>query len=231
MTTSWTLQRTAETPTQEAGETSFIGGRPALPDYCELPRCRLCGAEETFFLQVAFPDQHPWSGRTLAIFACTSCADEEHLIPEMLDGPLAGADIPAGFPADYQKNFRLLVFPTSDARLRGDYTERVRFAPFRLTPSDDDALNKLGGTPLWLLDDESPGKYAGEHEMRFLMQLAPDTRFPIHPDAPRQVELNLRRQPVPSPNDYYQLFLGNGLYLFGTDDGVEPHVYAITQID
>ena len=57
---------------------SFVGGYPRIPSESGLPECRLCRSRQTFFFQVAFPPEHPWSGLSLAVFQCTACVDENY---------------------------------------------------------------------------------------------------------------------------------------------------------
>lgn len=196
--------------------------------------CKLCGAPMTFYFQVAYPWDHVWAGSTLAVFACTSCADESHLIPEMLEGSLPGADIPEGFLENYQRNFRFLISPTEEGELRTDIPARVVFQRWKLEPSEhsEGMISKVGGDPDWLLDDEAPRSYAKTVVMVFLMQLEEGLTFEKLPDAPPQMILGLTGRLEPSPDPYYQLFLGNALYLFGTErgEGIEPLVYALTQV-
>ena len=217
---------------QASADSSFIGGRPRLPAGEGLPACGLCGAEQTFFFQIELPDG-PWAGLSIVVFACMDCADDDYLIPEMLTGALKGADIPDGFLHDYQKNFRILVVDASDAAPDGNYRERIAFK--RLTLSRDESLDKpssrVGGEPAWMLDDESPATYASHHRMFFLMQLEPGLTFETVDGAPKQIEAGFDGTPQASPYDTYELFLGNGLYLFGTEDRDVRAVYALTQVD
>ncbi|HUO10234.1 MAG TPA: hypothetical protein VM008_18145 [Phycisphaerae bacterium] len=223
----------ASRASQTSEHESFVGGLPKLPRGEGIPRCRLCGADESFFFQVACPEGSPWHRLSLAVFACTSCADENHLIPQMLSGPLKDADIPEGFLQSYQRNFRFMVFETASATLRQEYRERVVFRPFHLEKVIDPDVdaNKLGGTPNWLLDDESPRFYFGNAPMSFFLQLLQGFRFEINRGAPPQVELGLDGSPQPSTSSYYQLFNGNKVFLFATEDRAKPLIYAITQID
>jgi|CXWL01.1.fsa_nt_gi hypothetical protein len=228
---SWVL---SASPQSGHRAESRIGGPPRLPAAEPAPHCGLCGALETCFFSVAFPSEHGWAGRSLTVFACTSCADENYFIPEMLNGPLAGAVIPAGFLASYQRNFRLFVFPTCEGTDRTDIEARIE--PLELTFEEAGAGAELtgfgwvGGAPRWLLDDEAPASYEGVGEMLFLLQITPGLTFPRASGAPDQVTLGLDGKPRPSGTDSYQLFLGNAVYFFGTATG-EPAVYALTQID
>lgn len=234
MSRSYRIKTSPRTGPQVESDQSFIGGLPRLPVTEPIPTCGLCGSEQTFFFQVTFPADHEWTGWSLAVFACTSCADEERLIPEMLPGPIQGVDIPNGFLTSYQRNFRFLVFST-DATLRRGYVEKVRFKRLALEPSDDPTVDdrKIGGAPNWVFEDETPGTYASRTPMVFLLQFQQGYEFETIVGAPRQIELGLDGKPKPAARAHYRLFLGNALYLFGTSELElqEPLVYAVTQVD
>jgi len=225
------LRRDEQEIEQAEVHTSFTGGRPALPASESVPACKLCGTEQVFFLQVAFP-AGPWAGRSLAVFACVACASEEHLIPEMLTDRLRGIDIPGGFLEAYQRNFRFLVFPTDTAQVRKEYQPKVKFFSFLLVSAEDPTTpgNKIGGEPNWLLENEAPGSYAGSYSPVFLLQLEQGLEFETVEGAPRQIELGLDGKPKPTRRSTYELFLANALYLFGFEAD-HPFVYAITQVD
>jgi hypothetical protein len=217
---------------QTEGDRSFVGGVPRLPQGQAIPTCTLCGAEQTFFFQLAFPREHEWEGQSLAVFACTSCADEDQLIPEMLTGQLRGAEVPSTFLSGYQRNFRFLVFPSDSGLPCASYQERVLFKRIRLEPSEDERLlaDKVGGIPAWVLDDESPRSSDGR-PLVFLLQLTQGWEFEIAATTRRQVELGLDGKPRPTKRNSYRLFLGNAIYLFGPRFPGAPLVYAITQVD
>jgi hypothetical protein len=217
---------------QTGAEETFIGGKPKLFSNEKIPVCKLCGIEQTFFFQVAFPVGHIWEGLSLAVFACTACADRDHLIPEMLKVPFSEADIPDGFLESYQTNFRFLVFRTAGSSVVSSYSERVTFREVRLARvmSPNEPGCKIGGVPNWLLEAESPKSYAGRTSMFFLLQLGRRHEFEILADAPQQITLGLDRKPKPSNLGYYELFIGNAIYLFGTKSQNEHLVYAITQV-
>lgn len=227
MTTAYSMA--LEDGAQSGEEDSFVGGRPKLPKEAGIPRCSLCASDQSFFFQVAFPSDHGWAGLSLAVFACTSCADESYLIPEMLPGPLPGADIPAGFLSNYQRNFRFEVFETHRAEIVAGYRERVRFQRIRLGGGGP-SIGQVGGLPSWVLEDESPGTYASS-PMVFLLQLRSHVEFGLIQGAPPQMEIGLLGDPEPAPFDFYKLFIGNTLYLFGTEGLARSEVYAVTQVD
>jgi len=116
--------------------------------------------------------------------------------------------------------------------MRKDYQEKVQFKRWNLTPVSENAIseNKIGGQPNWLLEDESPASYNSTVPMFFLMQLMEDFKFDIVPDAHPQIIISLRGKPEPSEHRYYELFLANQLYFFGTNNRSEPLVYILTQV-
>jgi hypothetical protein len=220
-------------PPQNEADRSFIGGIPQIPEKTSWPTCQLCHSDQTFYFQIAFPVSHRWSGFSLAIFACTSCASDETLIPEMLRVRLFGADIPAGFLDKYQTNFRILVFETSLGRPRSNCLEKVSFVRIALCHQVDPLApgSKVGGMPNWILDDESPGTYASEVPMFFLMQIEEEFEFRVVDSAPAQIEVGMDGKPAPAPHGKYELFLANGLYFFATQHAEMKKIYLITQID
>ena len=229
MNTTYSMRLTGGKQTGQ--ETSFIGGKPKLPSGTVIPLCSLCAAEQTFFFQTAFPEDHVWNGLTLAVFACTSCADENLLIPEMLSGPLFGAKIPTNFLTSYQKNFHFEAFDSTTGKLAEGYRERIRFHQILLERGDDGPiLGKMGGVPSWILEDESPRTYDSRIPMHFLLQLTPGFEFKTVRGAPPQIEVGLMGNPEPSPYDFYKLFIGNAVYMFGTTKGANNLIYALTQV-
>jgi hypothetical protein len=112
---AWTVQLG---PNSQSDQLSFIGGKPRLPSEKKIPACQLCSSPQTFFFQIAMCDGAMWEDNTLGVFQSTKCADENHLIPEMLGSePLSGADIPEGFLIQYQRNFSFVVFPTCEGTM------------------------------------------------------------------------------------------------------------------
>ena len=220
---------------QGPNDQSYIGGKPTLPEDWEIPLCKLCGREQTFFFQVAFPEGYEWAGSSLAVFACTSCASEDYAIPELLD-VLQEAVIPDGFLETYQTNFRFFVFGTLSARIRNDYIEKIQFKRWLLEPAhaDRDPGNKMGGLPYWLLEDESPLNYRSTVSMAFLLQIVPDFKFDIVENAPPQMAVDFfgpQGSYKPSQKRFYELFIGDALFLFGTSGSSEHLVYAVVQTD
>ena len=216
---------------QSGKENSYFGGTPKLPQDTVLPLCRLCNVGQTFFFQIMFPERHEWFGHSIAVFSCTSCADENRLIPRMPNGRLLGAILSQKFFDKYETNFKFIVFKTCEAVLRTKYGEKIKFKNIKLHEStcDHASNSRVGGKPEWYLSDESPGKYESSTEMIFLFQLAQDTQFEILKTAPRQTEVSFFDEPEVSPNNYYELFIANELYFFGVNDKLNPYVYVVTQ--
>lgn len=216
---------------QEGSVFSFIGGHPIIPKYIKIPVCELCGYEQTFYFQISFPESHNWFNKTMSIFACTSCANEDYLIPEMINQPLYNVVIPEGFMKHYQKNFSIMTFNTSDIVMRLDYQPKLVYKRIELIHVDDKDIveHKIGGNPNWLLEDESPESYNKSNPMFFIMQLLEDYKFEKLDSAPPQVKLGLSGEMKPSKHNYYELFIANNIYFFGTLKD-EPEVYIITQI-
>ena len=227
---STTYSMILEDVQQTGQEDCFIGGKPKLPAGSAVPKCGLCGAEQTFYFQIAFPYDHIWAGLTLAVFACTNCADGDFLIPEMLPGILPGANIPQEYLLRYQRNFRFEVFQTTEGQIVKDYNERIRFRRICLGRCNGSNIGQVGGMPTWILDDESPDVYNSTTRMCFLLQVGRGAKFEIIENSPPQRELGLSGDPEPSPFDFYQLFLGNEIYFFGTDSSALHLVYALTQV-
>ena len=222
---------------------SFIGGYPRIPITEDFPKCQLCGAEQSFFFQVAFPKNHVWKDLSIAIFACTSCDDEKYCIPEMLpsgnpsigldQGGLYGVNIPKNFLRSYQRNFRILIFPTDQGELRTEYVPKVAYKKLKLSAQGcKEAIGIVGGKPRWIQGDETPASYDVHVPMKFLMQINEYLQFDILPGAPSQMEYDFFTDEIkPSKMRYYELFLGNSIYFFGTEPPYEPLVYVFTQID
>jgi len=149
----------------------------------------------------------------------------------MLGGVLRGVEITAGFLSEYQRNFRFIVFDSSQSKPREDVSRRVAFTALRLDPGGGEgAIGQVGGSPRWLLDDEAPSMYQSA-PMVSLFQFYLGLTFETLEGVPPQVELGLTGEPRPCPFEGYQLFLGNALYCFGTARPAVPVVYALTQVD
>lgn len=214
---------------QTTSHQSFIGGTPRLPAGTSSPKCGLCRAELTFFLQLAFPESHPWHGHSLAVFACTAKGDDEHLIPDMLDADeLKGAAAPRGFLEKYQQAFRLFVFETARGEAMPGYRPRVAFAPLELLSTKEGAIGLVNGKPKWENGDETPSKVAGSAAV-FLLELFKDTKFPTVKGAPPQMEEINRGKPKRAIfANLYSLFVSNFIYFFGASKPSSA-VYVLTQ--
>jgi hypothetical protein len=203
----------------------FIGGRPFLSRSAEIPTCAICSARMCFCFQVALPVGHRWQHSVLAMFQCISCCSEDTLIPEMLSGPLKGVEIPQGFLARYQTNFRIVIGDATTAELRSDYRPLIANIPLSPSPW------RIGAEPQWLIDDETPGSYGSFKEPIFLFQVPHGMTFPRLSGAPAQMTLDLTGQAVAADRDYYELFLGNAAYFFGFGTPAAERVYVVTQAD
>ena len=231
MSAGWVLKFGDNAPVQDIDQESFAGGKPKLPKGTAIPHCKLCGNEQSFFFQLAFPDGHIWEKNSLAVFACTSCANRDHFIPKMLDMPLYQADIPSSFLEDYQVNFALIVFETDLGELVDSYEIKVSYKPIILVPALDKSINesRVGGEPVWYLDDEGPATCDSKYKMHFLFQLVDGIQFDIDDGVCRQMGKGLSLNKF-SENSFYTLFLQNFIYFYGVDVGDKKLVYVLTQI-
>ena len=215
------------------------GGVEPLLERPSQPVCRLCRSALSFFFQVAFPPRLPWSDWTLAVFACTDCGSERHLVPESPRGRLKAANISQSFYSRYQSNFRFLAFPSTDAVPRRDYVPRVAFKSWRMLPMAGPAPRKatlfsgrqgrvvVGGRPRWLTEDEAPATYARNEPMTFLMHVPEGYRFGRLSGAPPQV---FPRFGFPERIERdYSLFVRNALFFFGTADPSLGAVFVVPQ--
>ncbi|MFG6102988.1 hypothetical protein U2F10_12095 [Leptothoe sp. EHU-05/26/07-4] len=228
---SWKIYYGNTKTSQIGSNKSFSGGKPHMPRGLTTPHCELCNQTQAFILQVQFPKEHPWSELILSIFACMSCANENYLIPEMLPGRLHQINVPSSFLKRYQRNFRFLVFNSAESTPLSSYKERVIYRPLELIDSEKKSIQDdiVGGQPYWLLEDETPGLCETTSEPIFLMQIAEGRKFFIQEKASKQIRLDLSGDPKETLEEYYQLFLGNVIYLFGYERNEEYLVYGITQ--
>jgi hypothetical protein len=213
-----------------------VGGIPRVVAGTPLPKCGLCGDDLTFFFQVAFPAPHRWKGHSLAVFACTTTADDDsdgegddrHLIPEMPELAGSGVDVSREFLEEYQQAFRFLVFETARGEPMPGYVERVAFAPLRMTDTRQRAIGVLNDEPRWRIEDERPSTVAGSRPV-FLLQLFADVAFPTVAGAPPQMVPGLDGKPAPSVNrNSYDLFVSNNIYFFGPAKP-DSAIYVFTQ--
>jgi hypothetical protein len=214
---------------QTSSDQSFIGGIPHLPPGTRHPTCGLCGADLTFFFQVAFPASHPWRGHSLALFTCITGADQDHLIPDMLDDDeLKGAIASRQFLETYQKAFRLFVFESAAGEALPGYRERVAFAPLELQSAKEGAIGILNDKPKWEAGNETPGKVAGSPPV-FLLQVLAQAEFPTVNGAPPLMVPGSNGKPRRSLyEDRYYLFSSGAVYFFGPKTP-DPAVYVLVQ--
>ncbi len=210
---------------------TFIGGKPRIPIDVELPICQLCGEQLTFFLQIGFPEEHVWRGRTLAVFSCTATWDTEHTV-----SPLAREDwrkpcLTSKDLKNSQQDHRFIIFRTDQGVLREDYEEKIRYCSLKYKRIADMGHpgTKIGGYPHWLGDAVKLAKLDGKWPMQFLGQIAVDSYFPLVPTAPSRA-FEFRKLPVTEKfRRSYSLFYDNQCYFFGSVGRDEPIVYCIIQ--
>jgi hypothetical protein len=218
--------------------TSYIGGIPMLPADETIPVCEICGAEETFFFQVAFPPNHVWHGVTLSLFSCTSCADPDYLVPSYYDGSLCGVPVPRWFLERCQRNYRVLTFRTDSGSLCTSYRPRVRFheLSFPSTSGEGFIIGRVGGIPPWSDPEWTAPTCDDGSTLHFLMQLAANVTYPIYPDAPPQEDpyklflpsgVDFTNLPSIGTERAYELFLSNQLFLFGSEPERARMIYAM----
>lgn len=222
---------TLENLEQNATHDSFIGGIPKLPLSTTNPVCSLCGHEMSFMFQIAFPDDHFWAGKTLALFFCLDCFGDEFCIPEMPQGDsLYHVEIPEGFLDSYQRNFKVLVFDTKDGVPCNDYCERVAFRKIDFIAEEknsEEAEFTVGGRPIWLMGRETPGNYASNQKLKLLFQIREDFKFPKFEEAAPQADEFSKTKLSPYP--WYDLFARNRIYFWGTNPKKDPKVYISVQ--
>lgn len=218
---------------QSRNNRSFSGGFPLLPASCTLPKCKLCGAQQTFFFQVHIQNTSNWVDRSIAVFQCVDCQDVNHLIPLMLEGALYKHKVTDRFLDSYQSNFRVLSFSNKEQlELRYDLPQRIIYREWQLKKNEANLTKHsfVGGVPEWLVDDESPGTYNENGKFEFLMQVAQGKEFNLIDTAPGQMTIGLDGKSKLSTRRSYRLFLGNEVYFFGTDTAFcDNGIYVITQ--
>ena len=204
----------------------FIGGAPELPEALLEPECELCDATQTFFIQVAFPESHSHRGHSLAVFACTECASEDQLIPE-LPVPLKEAILTRQLLKEIQRNFCLLLFPTEKAVPRSGPSNRLERTSLIL--AERPSGNVLGNltSPEWVLDDEAPSTCDGQ-PMDFLLSLREGVEYRPRATSPPQMILGLTGEPERDDSGTYDLFVRNALFFFACR-GSDQVVYCIPQ--
>jgi hypothetical protein len=220
------------TAEQPDGSPMHLGGQPCMPSDIALPACQLCGARMTFSFQVVFPNKHPWAGHAMAVFACTSCSDLQHVMPPMSPNL---KHLPGDFLETYEKNFKIFAFDPAHAVRRTDYEPVLQFERVTLEPlkSASTRATKVGGTPNWRISNDFPSTYMGR-EFGFLMQIwsgqGDDFEFAFtkREDAPFQAQYPWMGDPW-RRDGKYTLFSGVPLYFFGTMSLEPPRVYVLNQ--
>jgi hypothetical protein len=214
---------------QTDADVARIGGFPNLPPDLELPICKRCGARMTFFFQIAFPQKHPWAGRIMAVFACTSSPDRDHIDP-----PIAPdrRHLPDHFLDEYEQSFALMNFESQPTVMRREYIPVLKFERLELKPlrSLTAQVTRVGGKPNWRIGNDFPGQYMGSR-FDFLMQIwgsGLEFEFTKLDDAPPQAQVPWFGDPY-RLDGKYALLGGPPLYFFGTTDLESPRVYVLNQ--
>lgn len=217
------------------GSNSFVGGVPRFPEIIDIPKCALCGAEMAFFLQIQLPKEsalRAWGGRTILLFSCVSCADEDYLIPGIFSSEFGAGGVTPEFLNDYQINFKFYVSKgVGVAPYSG--LPSVKFQPIEYIPCPDSAeMSKISGKPNWLMGDETPVFDEDGSKGTFLFQLLLDEEewFLRMDRAKLQAELDLDGSVAFFENRAYKLFLNNRLFFFGGRDPHSRNIYVVSQI-
>lgn len=226
---SWKLE-VIEDSVQAKKYDSFIGGKPKLPPGFDIPKCELCGKELTFMFQVAFPQGHAWSGKSMAVFYCVESWHGEYCIPE-LPKQIADADISEEFLSNYERNFRVLVFDTSLGKIMDTYQEKVAFQAFQAVPEKQTRQEwdfVSGGRPIWVMGEpERPHTIAGIENPALLLQVKEDYHFKILPTAPKEASPFMPNGLSIFP--WYSLFAANRIYFWGVEKDKKEWVYISVQ--
>lgn len=226
---SWKLEITGNCVQTTEWE-SFIGGKPKLPPNMDIPKCVLCGRELTFMFQVAFPQDHPWAGKSMAVFYCMEAWHDKYCIPE-LPQPIANADIPVEFLRDYERNFRVLVFDTPLGKIVDAYQEKVAFQALQAVPEKQTKKDwelVIGGRPIWIMGmSEKPKTIAGIGNPILLLQVKEEFHFPVLSTAPKQA--NPFAPGGKSLFPWYDLFVSNRIYFWGVQSNGTERIYISVQ--
>lgn len=226
---SWKLEITGNCVQTTEGD-SFIGGKPKLPPNVDIPKCVLCGRELTFMFQVAFPQDHPWAGKSMAVFYCIEAWHDKYCIPE-LPQPIANADIPEEFLRNYERNFRVLVFDTPLGKIVDAYQEKVAFQALQAVPEKQTKKDwelVISGRPIWIMGmSEKPKTIAGIGNPILLLQVKEEFHFPVLSTAPKQA--NPFAPGGKSLFPWYDLFVSNRIYFWGVQSNGTERIYISVQ--
>lgn len=215
----------------QSHQTSFIGGKPRIPVARKLPHCRECGAGQTFFFQIEYELVPSAPSQSVAVFACTRCANENTLIPAYSRSALTEGIVSDDFLKDYQTNFAFVVFDTVEGVLREEYCDLIGFREISFRRNAGAQIfASMGPKPRWLLGNEAPSITRSGRKLFFLLQIHEDFEFETVEEAPKQISLNILGEPKEANFSGYQLFLQNEIYLFVTDEH-PSQVYCVTQVD
>lgn len=228
---------------QTKDHTSFLGGKPKLPEGMEIPRCDICNKEQVFLFQVSFPAGHVWAGKSMAVFKCLSMGLHTSERADLPDIEQIGYDdIPKGnLEEKFHKAFRMPIFNTECGFLKEDYEEKVIFRAIEWKVSRAKAKKVpivLGGEEIYIMGKkEKPNTYDGT-PMHLILQVAENFNFDILNEAPGELEEIFRAIPKgtlkpgesvmkigPREEKIYSLFYDfNRVYIWGADDLNDPKV-------
>jgi hypothetical protein len=194
----------------------------------------------TFFLQVALPHDHPWTGWTVALFSCTACLDQtpnRFLSPgpenwTWQEASERGIVVDERFIAGAQRHRSLVVNTASDVVVREDISAHIAFRALDQRQVGEPYVGmKVGGVPSWRENNViyELATYKGER-LTFLFQVPGRPRFSRLPTAPLRNDFFQGSHPTP-PEEleqrYFDLFSGNPAFCFGTTNRVPPAAFLI----
>lgn len=212
---------------------SFIGGKPKLPPNMEIPKCKVCGEELTFLFQIAFPKEHSWHGKSMAVFMCIY-NDETHdlipqiVVPEGFDEKLNRLiiNVDKSFLDEYEKFFSVKIYDTKDGIIAKNYNEQTAYKELTVEYSNEETTDEtfvVAGKPIWIMGvDETPQSICNDTDVQLLFQIKEQYIFEKLEDAPEQIDAD-------DETIGYDLFVANRIYFWGNSDINNPRVYISVQ--
>lgn len=207
---------------------SYIGGKPMLPDGVQIPKHPKTKSQMTFFFQILMPDTHEWAGQLISIFCVTDDYDPENIIPEMIEYNRSNYDVRSDCQQFNQNYFKVIVSDFKSCKVKDEYKEIIEYKPLIFRSEADNAFSFIGGTPNWIIEDESPTTLDGK-KIDFLFQTSTDLYFSKLSCAPKQKIEDFEKSSGirDSYIDDYSLFAGNAIYFFG--EKTTKRVYMVLQ--
>jgi hypothetical protein len=196
----------------------------------------------TFFMQLAFPDDHRWHGREASLFSCTSCFDETPAHgrapgpPDQSwsDAERSGIVIDDAFLSANQAHDRVVLTSTEEAVARPDIEPRMEYQPLDQQPTSEPYPGlKVGGVPSWTENNViyERATYRGERPV-FLFQVPAGRKFRRLPSAPLRDDYPDSFPPMdPADIDqrYFDLHGGMAVFVFGVEDP-RPRAFVMTSV-